>query len=422
MEVWWFAPGDGVHGAFWYDDGKGWRGPYQQPGPVGPASAGGIAAASRIATSMETWWIGADLSVRGDFWYDDGNGWQPYRDAVAAPTVAAPTTGMAALSRIDTSMEIWWIGLGGTVQGAYWYQDQNNNAWQRYTLTNPGTASDQSGVAAVSRIPAAMEIWWVGPHGSVEGAYWYATDPDPQWRRYQLAPDGSAAQSHGIAAVSRKPTNMDVVWITPDGGVKGAYWNEGDVWQPYPAAVADAASASLDGGLAAVSRGATGLEVWWIGPDGSVQGAAWTDSAGWHRYADPVAPKGSAATTSGIAAIRKRQIEERFAAGSRWRETGLVFTSTHGSYIEPRNANRLFHDWCGKAGVPQLRVHDLRHSCATLLFTMGVQPATVQRILRHSSITVTTGTYVEVIEAVQRDALDSMGSLFGVGPSSNASY
>jgi hypothetical protein len=43
---------------------------------------------------------------------------------------------------------------------------------------------------------------------------------------------------------------------------------------------------------------------------------------------------------------------------------------------------------------------------------MGVPPATVQRILRHSSITVTTGTYVEVIEAVQRDALDSMGALF----------
>ena len=43
---------------------------------------------------------------------------------------------------------------------------------------------------------------------------------------------------------------------------------------------------------------------------------------------------------------------------------------------------------------------------------MGVPPATVQRILRHSSITVTTGTYVEVIEAVQRDALDSMGTLF----------
>lgn len=43
---------------------------------------------------------------------------------------------------------------------------------------------------------------------------------------------------------------------------------------------------------------------------------------------------------------------------------------------------------------------------------MGVPSATVQRILRHSSIKVTPGTYVEVIEAVQRDALDSMGTLF----------
>jgi integrase len=100
---------------------------------------------------------------------------------------------------------------------------------------------------------------------------------------------------------------------------------------------------------------------------------------------------------------RRAQLEERLAAGSDWRDTGLVFTTTTGGFVEPRNANRLFHSLCAKACVPQLRVHDLRHSCATLLFTMGVQPATVQRILRHSSITVTTGTYVEVIEAVQRE-------------------
>ena len=109
---------------------------------------------------------------------------------------------------------------------------------------------------------------------------------------------------------------------------------------------------------------------------------------------------------------RKRQFEERFAAGSQWRDTGLVFTTVVGGFIEPRNVNRMFHRLCEIANVPQLRVHDLRHSCATLLFTMGVQTATVQRILRHSSITVTTGTYVEVIEAVQRDALDSMRFLF----------
>ncbi len=109
---------------------------------------------------------------------------------------------------------------------------------------------------------------------------------------------------------------------------------------------------------------------------------------------------------------RSRQLEERFMAGAQWRDTGLVFTTAGGGFLEPRNINRTFHSLCARAEVPQLRVHDLRHSCATLLFTMGVPPATVQRILRHSSITVTTGTYVEVIEAVQRDALDSMGALF----------
>ena len=123
-----------------------------------------------------------------------------------------------------------------------------------------------------------------------------------------------------------------------------------------------------------------------------------------------------------LSAHRHRQRQERIVAGSRWRDTGLVFTTAQGGFIEPRNANRMFHNLCRKANVPQLRVHDLRHSCATLLFTMGVQPATVQRILRHSSITVTTGTYVEVIEAVQRDALDSMGSLFSAESGANASH
>lgn len=113
-----------------------------------------------------------------------------------------------------------------------------------------------------------------------------------------------------------------------------------------------------------------------------------------------------------LASHHQRQLKERWAAGSSWRDTGLVFTTAMGGPIEPRNVNRMFRSLCKTAGVPQLRVHDLRHSCATLLFTMGVEPATVQKILRHSSITVTTGTYVEVIEGVQRDALDSMSSLF----------
>jgi integrase len=90
---------------------------------------------------------------------------------------------------------------------------------------------------------------------------------------------------------------------------------------------------------------------------------------------------------------------------------GLVFTTKNGTPLEPRKINRAFETLGRRAGVRSIRLHDLRHSCATLLFTMGVEAATVQRVLRHSSISVTTGTYVDVIEQVQRSAVAGMDSL-----------
>ncbi len=87
-----------------------------------------------------------------------------------------------------------------------------------------------------------------------------------------------------IAAVARRPKSMDVVWITRDGGVAGAFWNEGDDWAPVPRRHRGVAgSASTTGGLAAVSRTESSIEAWWIGTDGSVQGAAWNEGVGWRR-------------------------------------------------------------------------------------------------------------------------------------------
>jgi hypothetical protein len=67
---------------------------------------------------------------------------------------------------------------------------------------------------------------------------------------------------------------------------------------------------------------------------------------------------------------------------------------------------------CARAEVPQVRVHDLRHPGATLLVHDGCAAGDRAADPPAQSITVTTGTYVEVIEAVQRDARDSMDALF----------
>jgi integrase len=64
------------------------------------------------------------------------------------------------------------------------------------------------------------------------------------------------------------------------------------------------------------------------------------------------------------------------------------------------------------AGVRRIRVHDLRHSCATLLYDQGVSLDRIQDVLGHSSPTVTKSIYVEVTRRVQQDAVDRLGFLF----------
>ena len=64
---------------------------------------------------------------------------------------------------------------------------------------------------------------------------------------------------------------------------------------------------------------------------------------------------------------------------------------------------------CEQAGVPRIRFHDLRHSCATLLYDQGVPIENIQDVLGHSSPTVTKTIYVEATRKVQRDAVDRLG-------------
>ena len=64
---------------------------------------------------------------------------------------------------------------------------------------------------------------------------------------------------------------------------------------------------------------------------------------------------------------RANQAAEALAHGPAWIDSGLVFTSTVGTVIEPRNLNRFFDELITKACVRRIRFHDLRHTCASLL-------------------------------------------------------
>jgi integrase len=59
-----------------------------------------------------------------------------------------------------------------------------------------------------------------------------------------------------------------------------------------------------------------------------------------------------------------------------------------------------------------MRFHDLRHSAATILLSMGVHVKVVQEILGHAHISMTLGIYGHVFPSMQRDAMDGMDDLF----------
>lgn len=143
-------------------------------------------------------------------------GWRGFE--LAPADSASLNGGITAVSRIPNSMEVWWVGPNGSVQGAFWYE---GGQWTRYELAQVGSASLNGGITAVSRIPNSMEIWWVGANGSVQDAFWYEGD---QWQRFELAPAGSASSSRGIASVSRIPNSMEMWLIEANGSIRDNFW------------------------------------------------------------------------------------------------------------------------------------------------------------------------------------------------------
>ncbi|MFF4652993.1 tyrosine recombinase XerC [Streptomyces sp. NPDC001380] len=109
---------------------------------------------------------------------------------------------------------------------------------------------------------------------------------------------------------------------------------------------------------------------------------------------------------------RERQAQERAAAGDRWAERGLVFASRVGTPIEPDNLRRSWYPLRRRLGL-DLRFHDLRHTCVTLLLDLGVPPHVVRQIAGHSDIAVTMKVYAHASLDEQRRALGALGERLG---------
>jgi integrase len=109
---------------------------------------------------------------------------------------------------------------------------------------------------------------------------------------------------------------------------------------------------------------------------------------------------------------RTRQKEQRLLVGPMWKDQGIVFASAIGTLLASEDVSRHFKDELTRVGLPKIRLHDLRHTAATLQLMQGTHPSVVQQMLGHSSISLTLGTYSHVGPAMQRDASDRLEEAF----------
>ena len=110
---------------------------------------------------------------------------------------------------------------------------------------------------------------------------------------------------------------------------------------------------------------------------------------------------------------RARQDEERRLLGAAWQDYGLVFASSVGTPLEPRNVNRRWDELRERGGLHWLPLHDLRHGCATFMLAAGVPARTIMDVLGHSEIGVTMNTYTHVLMQLREDAADAIDGVLG---------
>lgn len=115
--------------------------------------------------------------------------------------------------------------------------------------------------------------------------------------------------------------------------------------------------------------------------------------------------------SAGTVEALTRHRAKLLAAGSDV-HTGLVFTAVRGGYLSRGNVrSNAFKPLLKAAGVPDVSLYALRHTCATLLLLADVNPKIVAERLGHSSITQTLDTYSHVLPTMQKAAADVIGKL-----------
>ncbi len=126
------------------------------------------------------------------------------------------------------------------------------------------------------------------------------------------------------------------------------------------------------------------------------------------------------ATLAALEVHRQRQAQERRLLGPSYQDNDLVFARVDGQCLHPDYFSQLFERTVARLGLPRIRLHDLRHTHATLGLAAGVAPKVMSDRLGHATVAFTQDVYMHAIPAMASEAAEQVASLiFGTTPAAS---
>jgi integrase len=118
-------------------------------------------------------------------------------------------------------------------------------------------------------------------------------------------------------------------------------------------------------------------------------------------------------TLAALRTLRTEQARERLLHGEGYTDFDLVFCKPDGNPLHPDRTLRKFKDLAAQCKVPVIRLHDMRHTNATLLLETGIHSHVVQERLGHSHVSITLSIYAHITKQMDDEAANRIASLLG---------
>lgn len=134
-------------------------------------------------------------------------------------------------------------------------------------------------------------------------------------------------------------------------------------------------------------------------------------------FKDPKTPKSrrsvslSSSLLEMIQKVKLSNAKNKLKAGPVYQDNGLIFCQPNGKPIEPSELGRVFSKLLKQCNLPKVRLHDLRHTHASLMLQQGVHPKIVSERLGHSTIGITLDIYSHVLPNMQEEAVNKLDEL-----------